>query len=95
MTALEEGDRNVGRLAVRTYHGVQAMNYNEAWVRKPSDPQNNVYCRSAGSPTFLNNGDNRGIDFTPWLRQAVRDGWRPDIWLKIMGWPRDVIERVE
>jgi L-ascorbate metabolism protein UlaG (beta-lactamase superfamily) len=97
LVALREGEHRVGPFTVRIFPGGQAMTQFEgAWTPGPKDPNNNVYLvRSAGSPTFLHNGDNRGREFTHWLQQAVEEGWKPDVWFRIMTWPRDLIDKVE
>ncbi|MFP6584674.1 MAG: hypothetical protein VCD00_19225 [Candidatus Hydrogenedentota bacterium] len=60
------------------------------------DAENNVYLVKVGDgPTFLHNDDNRGRPFTPWLREAIKDGWTVDVWFHIMGWPRSVTEDVD
>ncbi len=99
LTVLEGGeDHQVGTLHVRTFDAGQAMQLNEAreYVEGPNDPQHSVYLvRDGDGVTFLQNGDNRGRTFIPWLEQALADGWRLDVWLKIIGWPRGIMDQVE
>lgn len=99
LRVLEGGkDHKIGRLTVRTFDAVQAMKRDgrNNYLISPTDPKHNVYLvRAPNGMTVLHNGDNRGRDFTPWLGEAFKDGWEPEVWFKIMGWPRDVISSVE
>jgi hypothetical protein len=96
-TMKEDVTNKVGKLDVRVFIAVQSMQRNEAneYYVKDTDPDHNVYLiRTPGGLTFLHNGDNRGINFIPWLREQVADDWNPDIWFKIITWPRKIISEV-
>jgi len=87
-----------GKLTVRVFAAVQAMKRDSQnqYLLSDSDPQHNVYLiRTQDGTTFLHNGDNRGVSFVPWLKEARAQGWNPDVWFKIMSWPRKLVQQVD
>ncbi|PHS16458.1 MAG: hypothetical protein COA78_03780 [Blastopirellula sp.] len=87
----------IGQLQVRVFHAVQAMQRNaeNKYYVLDTDPDHNVYLiRTKDGTTFLHNGDNRGIHFMPWLKSAILQGWKPDVWFKILAWPKGVIQEI-
>ncbi len=92
-----ETDTQVGNFTVQTFQAVQAMQKDESgeYSVRPGDPEHNVYLiRDRQGFTFLHNGDNRGREFTPWLKEVVAEGWAPDVWLKITAWPSQLVNQV-
>lgn len=92
-----ELDTELGKFTVQTFQAVQAMQKDENgdYAVRVTDPEHNVYLiRDSRGFTFLHNGDNRGREFTPWLKEVVADGWTPDVWLKITAWPSKLVNQV-
>jgi L-ascorbate metabolism protein UlaG (beta-lactamase superfamily) len=99
-TLMPNTDHQLGSLLIRVFEGVQYMKLDESgtWVSLGGnlDTQNNVYLiRTKQGKTFLHHGDNRGMSFAPWLREAAAKGWQVDVWFTPLEWPGTMFEEVE
>lgn len=92
-----ETETPFGHLTVLSFQAVQSMNRDDEgnYFISATDPEHNVYLiRATDGFTVLHNGDNRGREFTPWLEEAVAQGWEPDVWFKITAWPSKLVNKV-